>query len=252
MASLRDTMNVAEGAAAIGPEGHVACGDINGGMLLCPPGGEWASLRRPRGDSRVLALCFDEDSALWVAWRDGSVTEAAAAADGRWHWRREFAPRPDQPIVAAFDQAGRRLALCFRDGEVIVVRLSDLRADVAWAARPGISYYNIRALAWSPGGLLALTGAEFLLVGEPDGEPEQIRGEGAGGHAAFLDDDHLVTAKGTNVVDWAIREAGSSVPDLYVQDTITAVAVDPQEPSCSMVGTRRGRVVRYDGRGRQR
>jgi hypothetical protein len=249
VASLRDTMNVAEGAAAIGPEGHVACGDINGGMLLCPPGGEWASLRRPRGDSRVLALCFDEDSALWVAWRDGSVTEAATAADGRWHWRREFAPRPDQPIVAAFDQAGRRLALCFRDGEVAVVSLLDLRTRLAWAARSDTSYSSIQALAWSPGGLLALAGAELLLVGEPGSEPERIRGEGAGGRAAFLDDDHLVTTQGTDIADWAIREAGSSIPDPYVQDTITAVAVDPREPSRSMVGTRRGRIVQYDDRG---
>lgn len=249
VASLRGTMNVAEGAAAIGPEGDVACGDISGGVLLCPLAGEWVSLGRPRGGSRVLALCFDEASALWAAWRDGSVTEAAAAADGRWHWRREFEPRRDRPVAAAFDQAGRRLALCFPGGEVDVVHLSDLRTRPAWAPRPGISYSDIRALAWSPGGLLALTGAEFLFVGEPGGEPEQLRGEGAGGHAAFLDDDHLVTAQGTDIVDWAIREAGSSVPDPYVQDTITAVAVDPREPSCSMVGTRRGRVVRYDSRG---
>lgn len=249
LASLRETMNVAVEAAAIGPEGHVACGDSNGGVLLCPPGGGWVSLGRPRGGSRVLALCFDDDSALRAAWRDGSVTEAVAARDGRWHWRREFEPRRGRPMAAAFDQAGRRLALCFPDGEVAVLRLSDLHADVAWAALPGISYSGTQALAWSPGGLLALAGAEFLLVGEPGGEPEQLRGEGAGGRTAFLDDDHVVTAQDRDIVDWAIREAGSSVPDPYVQDTITAVAVDSREPSNSMVGTRRGRVVRYDGRG---
>jgi hypothetical protein len=244
---LRENVNASVEASAIGPEGHVACGDSNGGVLLCPPGGEWASLGRPRGGSRVLALCFDDDSTLWAVWRDGWVT-GAAAPDGRWDWRREFEPRRGRPEAAAFDQAGRRLALCFPGGEVAVVRLSDLRLRVAWP-RPGIPYSDIRALAWSPGGLLALAGAEFLLVGEPSGQPEPIRGEGAGGLAAFLDDDHLVTALGRDIVDWAVREAGSSVPDPYVQDTITAVAVDPRDPSCSLVGTRRGRIVHYDSRG---
>src|SRR5262249_26290117 len=97
--------------------------------------------------------------------------------------------------------------------------------------------------------LLGLSGTGFLLVGEPDGLPQRIRGEGAGGLIAFLDDDHLVTAEATDIVDWAIREAGSDVPDPYVQDDVTAVAIDPREPSCTMVGTGRGRVLRYDGRG---
>ena len=246
--SLRENVNAAVEAAAIGPEGHVACGDSNGGVLLCPPGGEWVSLGRPRGGSRVLALCFDDDSALWIAWRDGWVTEAVAAPAGRWDWRREFEPQRGKPAAAAFDQAGRRLALCFPDGEVAVIRLADLRPRLVWP-RPGVSYSDVRALAWSPGGLLALAGTEFLLVGEPSGQPEPIRGEGAGGLAAFLDDDHLVTALGRDIVDWAVREAGSRVPDPYVQDTITAVAVDPREPSCSLVGTRRGRIVHYDSRG---
>ena len=246
--SLRENVNAAVEAAAIGPEGHVACGDSNGGVLLCPPGGEWAGLGQPRGGSRVLALCFDDHSALWIAWRDGRVTGAVAAPDGRWQWQREFEPRRGKPAAAAFDQAGRRLALCFPDGEVAVVRLSDQRMNPAWA-RPWIPYSDVRGLAWSPGGLLALAGTDFLLVGEPGGQPEQIRGEGAGGRAAFLDNDHLVTAQDRDIVDWAVREAGSSVPDPYVQDTITAVAVDPREPSCSLAGTRRGRIVHYDSRG---
>ena len=105
------------------------------------------------------------------------------------------------------------------------------------------------ALAGSPGGLLALSGMEFLLVGEPRQPPTQIRSEGAGGLVAFLDDDHLVTAQNRDIVDWAVREAGSDVPDPYIRDTITTVAVDPRDPSYSMAGTQRGRVLRFDGRG---
>lgn len=248
LASLRESENAAVEAAAISTEGHVACGDISGRILLCPAGGGWISLGRPRGGSRALALCFDEDSTLWAAWRDGWVTEAVAASDGRWYWRRQLEPQPGKPIVAAFDQVAKQLALCFPDGEVSVIRLPDMRPGPGWT-RPDAPYREIRALAWSPGGLLALSGKEFLLVGEPGQQPEQIRGEGAGGLAAFLDDDHLVTAQGSDIVDWAVREAGSNVPDPYDRDPVTAVAMDPRDPSCSVAGTQRGRVLHYDGRG---
>lgn len=246
--SLRESANAVVGAAAISPEGHVACGDLSGGTFICPAGEGWTSLRRLQADSRVLALCFDEDSALWAVWKDSRVTKAMPSADGCWDWRHEFELQLGQPLAVAFDQGGRQFALCLPDGEVSVIGLSDMRPRRGWA-RPEAPHREVRALTWSPGGLLALSGKEFLLVGEPGKPPEQIRGEGAGGLAAFLDDDHLVTAQRTDIVDWAVREAGSDVPDPYVRDAVTAVAVDPREPSYSMAGTQRGRVLRYDSRG---
>jgi hypothetical protein len=246
---LRQSKGAPVDKAAISREGHVACGAISGPILLCPAGGDWSHLGRPQCESSALALGFDEASALWAVWKNGWVTEAVASARGTWYWRRQLEPRPGMGVVAAaFDQAGTRLALVYQGGEVIVIHLPEMRPGPGWS-RPATPYPEIRAVAWSPGGLLALSGAGFLLVGEPDGLPQRIRGEGASGLIAFLDDDHLVTAEATDIVDWAIREAGSDVPDPYVQDDITAVAIDPQEPSCTMVGTRRGRVLRYDGRG---
>lgn len=247
--SLRESVNAVVEAATISPEGDVACSDISGGLFIYVAGGGWTCLVRPRADGpRALALCFTDDSVLWAAWSDGRVTEAAAASDGRWRWRREFKPRLDAPRAAAFDQAARQLALCFDDGEVSVLGLPDMRSRPGWA-RLDVPYREVQALAWSPGGLLALSGMEFLLVGEPGQPPTQIRSEGAGGLAAFLDDDHLVTAQNRDIVDWAVREAGSDVPDPYIRDTITTVAVDPRDPSYSMAGTQRGRVLRFDGRG---
>lgn len=246
--SLRGSANAVVGVAAISREGHVACGDISGGTFICPAGGSWISLGRPRDSSHVLALCFGEDSALWAVWKDGWVTEAVSESDAHWYWRHQFEPRQGRLIAAAFDQSGQQVALCFPDGAVGIIRLSDMCLRPGWA-RPSDPYREIRALAWSPGGLLALSGKEFLLVGKPGKPPEQIRGEGAGGLVAFLDDDHLVTAERADIVDWAVREAGSDVPDPYIRDIVTAVAVDPRDPSYSMVGTRRGRVLRYDTRG---
>jgi hypothetical protein len=246
--SLRESGNAAVETAAVSQEGHVACGDNSGGILICSVGNCWISLGRPRNGIRALALCFDQDSALWAVWRDGWLSQAAAGPDGRWEWRRELSLRAAGPFAAAFDEAGRRLAVCWADGEVSVTRLPDAAPDPGWS-RPDSPYPPVRSLAWSPGGLLALSTNEFLLVGEPGRAPEQIRGEEAGGLIAFLDDDHLVTAREEEITDWAVREAGSQVPDPYRRDAITAVALDPRDPSCSLVGTRRGRVLRYDGRG---
>jgi hypothetical protein len=249
VASLRESENAAVEAAAISPEGHVACGDSSGRILLCPAGGGWEDLKQPRDGIRALALCFDEESTLWAAWRDGWVTKALATPNGRWQWRRRLRPQQQgKPVAAAFDGTGTHVALCYPNSEVTVIRLNDMRPRPGWGP-PDAPYPEVRALAWSPGGLLALSGKEFLIVGEPGRQPEQIHGENAGGLAAFLDDDHVVTAQGPDIVDWAIREAGSSVPDPYVRDAITAVAVDPRDPSCSMVGTQRGRILHYDGRG---
>lgn len=249
VASLRESENAAVEAAAISLEGHVACGDSLGRILLCPAGGGWADLGRPRDGIRALALCFDEESTLWAVWRDGWVTRAMDTPSGRWHWRQRISPQqPGRLVTAAFDGTGTNLALCHPNGEVNVIRLDDTCPRPGWDPLH-MPHPEVRALAWSPGGLLALSGKEFLIVGEPGRRPEQIYGENAGGLAAFLDDDHVVTAQGADIVDWAIREAGSSVPDPYLRDAITAVAVDPRDPSFSMVGTQRGRVLRYDSRG---
>jgi hypothetical protein len=249
VASLRENENAAVETASISPEGHVACGDSSGRILLCPAGGDWEDLGQPREGIRTIALCFDEESTLWAAWRDGWVTKALATPNGRWQWQRRLRPQQQgKPVAAAFDGTGTHVALCYPSGEVTVIHLNDMRPRPGWGP-PDAPYPEIRALAWSPGGLLALSGREFLIVGEPGRQPEQIHGENAGGLAAFLDDDHVVTAQGADIVDWAIREAGSSVPDPYVSDAVTAVAVDPRDPSCSMVGTQRGRILYYDGRG---
>jgi len=248
--SLREHANAVVAVAAISLEGHVVCGDNSGRILLCPASGGWIQLRSPRdGKTAILALSFDEASAIWVAWKDGWVTEAVATPQGDWVWRRKFPLSTGRrAAAAAFDRAGRRLAVAYPDGEVSVVRLPGLQPDPGWA-RPDVPGLEIRAVAWSPSGLLALSGTETLFVGEPGGRPELIRGEGTSGLVAFLDDDHLVTAEGNEIFDWAVREAGSDVPDPYVQDAITAVAIDPRNPSCTMAGTRRGRLLRYDAQG---
>jgi hypothetical protein len=247
--SLRESKNAAVEVTAISLEGHVACGDNSGRVLICPARGRWSQLARPRDGSRALAMCFDQESAVWVIWKDGWVSEAVTSPNGEWEWRRQFKPWPGKQVVAAaFDRSAGRLAIGYADGEASVVHLTDMRLGPGWD-RPDIPYPDIRAVAWSPGGLLALSGREALLVGEPGGQPEQIRGEGVGGLVAFPDDDHLVTAQGRDIVDWAVREAGSDIPDPYVQDAITAVAIDPRNPSCTMAGTQRGRLLHYDGRG---
>lgn len=247
--SVRGSKNAAIEVTAISPEGHVACGDNAGRILICPVRGRWSQLDRPRDGSKALALCFDQESAVWVMWKDGWVTEAVTSSNGEWEWRRQFKPWPAKQVVAAaFDRSAGRLAIGYADGEASVVHLTDMRLGPGWD-RPDVPYPDIRAVAWSPGGLLALSGTEALLVGEPGGQPQQIRGEGAGGLVAFLDDDHLVTAQGRDIVDWAVRDAGSDIPDPYVRDAITAVAIDPRNPSCTVAGTQRGRLLYYDGHG---
>jgi hypothetical protein len=254
--SLREQLNAVVEVAAIGPEGDVACGDIAGTILVCPQRGNWIQLRRPGGGNPApaLALSFDEESAVWAAWEDGLVTEIARAPRGEWQWRRTLRPRPgESALAAAFDGPGRRLAVVYRGGEVSVVDLPEMRARPAWSG-DDVPFAATPTIAWSPGGLLALSGrtlsgTERLLFGQPDQPPESIHGEGAAGRVAFLDDEHLVTAQDRDITDWAVREAGSEVPDSYLREAITAVAVDPLDPSRALAGTKHGRLLRYDDRG---
>jgi hypothetical protein len=251
-----DQLNAVATVAAIGPEGDVACGDIAGTILLCPEGGSWIQLRRPGGGhpAPTLALSFDEKSAVWAVWGDGLITEIERAPRGEWEWRRTLEPPPGKPaLAAAFDGPGRRLAVVYRGGEVSIVDLPEMRARPAWSGGD-VTFSDVPTVAWSPGGLLALSGravsgTERLVFGQPDQQPESIDGEGAAGRVAFLDDEHLVTAQERDITDWAVREAGSGVPDSYLREAITAVAVDPLDPSRALAGTKHGRLLRYDDRG---
>src|SRR4029077_589744 len=100
-------------AAAIGPNGHVACGDEEGAVLVCPPGGRWIPFSPPTGKSRVLALAFDQGDVLSAVWEDATIAESDPAAPGRWARAWSLGTGV---LASAFDQAGRLLAVAEAGG----------------------------------------------------------------------------------------------------------------------------------------
>jgi hypothetical protein len=230
-------------AAALSPSGVVACGDEVGHVFVCRPGGQWIRFSSPGDDARVLALAFRGDSALRVAWRDGWAAEATCPPSGAWAWAQRLAPAASGVRAAAFDGAGQRLAIAEAAGVVRVVIPPSGAMVQAWI-HPGV-----RSVAWSPEGLLATAGEATIRLGGLGAEPEQIRGEDAAGVVAFLGADHLVAAQGTEVVQWALREAGSDTPEFAGEDRITAVAVDPGDPGHCLAGTWQGRLLQFDSAG---
>jgi hypothetical protein len=246
----RESLNAAVKTSAISKDGDVACGDNVGGLLICPAAGSWLPSLQPPGmikGASAVALCFDAGSSVWAVWEDGSVTVTRRGPDGSWSWHRASRPRDQRVTAAAFDIPCARAAIGYADGQVTVLHLREMRAVPCWAGGD-YGLVRFRSAAWSPGGLLALSRTGNVLFGEPDQEPEQISGDGTGDRVAFLDEDHLVTAREREIVGWAIHDIGSDVPD-PLQNVITAVAVDPLDPGRTMVGTSRGGVLRYDERG---
>jgi hypothetical protein len=238
-----DQVNVAGiVAAAISPTWHVACGDERGVIRVCPPRGRWIPFPNPTRQSRVLALSFYQDRVVRAVWKDGSIAESDPDNPGRW--ARVWSLRMSSLSAAAFDHAGQRLALAEAGGVVTVAERPSGRPTRIWD-HPGV-----RAVAWSAdGSLLASSAAQTLLVGEPRSAPGRISGEGAGGGVAFIGDDHIVTAQDAEVVQWALGEAGSYLPDRLGEDVITAVTIDPVDRWRTLVGTRLGQLLSYDGDG---
>jgi hypothetical protein len=257
--SLSQAWSGGEGvtAAAIGEGRIVACGTDRGQVLVSRPGEDWISLPVPDAPdgSRVLALSFPASSTLRAVWSGGWVAESSSSWTG---WaspgpRRlelmelpELRGLPEPPErarigAAAFDEAGEQLAIVV-GGTVAVAQWPELRPRESWP------HAGAQAVAWSPDGLLASSGERRLHIGKP-GEPGSISDETAGRRVAFLSADHVVTADDLDVVQWAVREAGSEVPEADSEDVVTAIAVDPQRPRLTMAGTERGRLLRYDGRG---
>ena len=247
---LSDAWSGGEGitAAAIGEGQIVACGTDRGQVLICPPGEDWISLPAPDG-SRVLALSFPAPSTLRAVWSRGWIAESSSPWTG---WASPGPRRLELPELselpewarigaAAFDETGEHVAIVV-GGTVAVAEWAEQRLRESWP-HPGA-----RAVAWSPDGLLASSGERRLHIGKP-GEPDWISDESAGGLVAFLSTDHVVTADDLDVVQWAVREAGSEIPEADSEDIVTAIAVDPQQPRRTMAGTERGRLLRYDGRG---
>jgi hypothetical protein len=247
-------------AAAIGEGQIVACGTDWGQVLVCPPDGNWTSLPALDGNrisllapgGSVLALSFPAPSTLRAVWSGGWIAESAPPWTG-WsspgRRRLELTDSPELPEpgpigAAAFDETGWRLAI-ITGGTVAVAQWPEVHLRESW------SHPGARAVIWSTDGLLASSGGRTLRIGEPGepGEPGSISDETAGGWVAFLSADHVVTADDLDVVQWAVREAGSEVPDADSEDIVTAIAVDPRQPRCTMAGTERGRLRRYDGRG---
>jgi hypothetical protein len=229
-------------AAGISRTWHVACGDEKGVVLVCPPGGRWIPFPGPAGESRVLALSFDQNHALRAVWRNGTIAESNPASPGRWARVRSLGTTALS--AAAFDYAGRRLAVAEVGGAVRVLEPPAGPLTKSW------NHPGVRAVAWSASGsLLASSAEQTLYVGEPGTIPGQISGEGAGGGVAFLGDDHIVTAQGAEVVQWAVGEAGSYLSDRLGEDVITAVTVDPSDPWQTVAGTRIGRLLAYYGDG---
>lgn len=235
-------------ATAISPAGFVACGDNEGRVWICPPDGDWIDFPGP-DDSTVLALSFRGNDTIQAVWQGGWTAESGAPHTGDWMMpgpRKLQTAHSSAPIsAAAFDETGERLAIAIAAaGEVSVFHLPTAESPLTWD-HPGA-----RDVAWSPAGLLASSGEKTLLVGEPGRtDPVPIRDESAGGLVAFLGADHIVTAKGPAVVQWAVREAGSDVPNAEGEDEITAIAVDPWDRGHVIAGTRRGHLLRYDSRG---
>lgn len=232
-------------AAAIGEGQIVACGTDRGQVLVCPSDGDWISLPAP-DESSVLALSFPAPSTLRAVWSGGWIAESSPSWTG---WaspgprRLELTELPESGRIgaAAFDETGEQLAIIV-GGTVAVAQWPEVRLRESW------SHPGARAVAWSPDGLLASSGDWTLHLGEPR-EPGSISDETAGGLVAFLSADHVMTADDLDVVQWAVREAGSEVPEADSEDIVTAIAVDPQQPRCTMAGTERGWLLRYDGRG---
>jgi hypothetical protein len=232
-------------AAAISLSGLVACGDEVGHVFIyLADGGPWIPFPRPGAEARVLALTFCGESGLRAIWRNGWITGAEGPPSGVWAWQHRLPPAGAPAIVAAaFDAAGKRLAIAQPTGAVGVIDPATARAA------PGWDHPGVRSVAWSPDGLLASAAEDGVLIGEPGADPGHISSEDATGMVAFLDSDHLVAVHGAEVVQWAVREAGSDVPRLTGEDRVTAVAVDPRDPGRNMAGTWQGRVLCYDGAG---
>jgi CHAT domain len=229
-------------SAAIGPSRHVACGDERGVIRVCAPGGHWISFPNPTRQSRVLTLSFYQDHVVRAVWKDGTVAESDPDTPGRWSSVRSVVT--SGLVAAAFDHAGQRLALAEAGGAVSVAERPSQLPTKSWDHR------GVQDVAWSAdGSLLASSAEQTLLVGEPGTVPGQISGEGAGGGVAFLGDDHAVCAQGAEVVQWALGEAGSYLVDRRGEDVITAVTIDPVDRWRTMVGTKSGQLLSYDGDG---
>ncbi|GAA3237782.1 CHAT domain-containing protein [Actinocorallia longicatena] len=213
-------------ASAVSEDGLVACGN-EGGTVRLWDGLRWADLESPRG-SPIIALSFVGEDVLTMAAADG--TRGSWLLKGEPVWRTE-PPVPGPLSAAAFDAAGR-LAFA-RDGGV----------EVAGEAEPVWRHASVRFLAWSPAGVLASSGRDVIRVGRPGEPPAEITG---GGPVAFLDDRHLVTASGSEVVQWDLAGQGSHEA---VTDRITALAVSPRHRWKAAAGTDTGALVEFDGHG---
>jgi hypothetical protein len=241
-------------AVAISPDGYVACGDINGGVWIHEGTGDWGGLdveqpRSSRATVAVRALAFLGNTQLTAVWENGLIATAKLPARGRWAAQEPRLLRGIKSldasgslIAAAIDPVAGRLAVACHD-VVYLAGVGETEVTQAWP-HPGVT-----DLAWSPEGLLASSGGDLIYLGEPfapGAPPLPIAGDGVGGPVAFLDADHLVTALGTDIAQWAVREAGSFHPDSRFEEDVTAVALDPATPSRVLAGTKHGRLLSYD------
>ncbi|MGW3060195.1 CHAT domain-containing protein [Streptomyces goshikiensis] len=236
-------------AAVIGPRGWVGCGDELGRVLVYRTGMDgWLPLPSSAStDGQVMALAFRGDKTLRAVWGDGTAAEwtsgdLGADAAGAW---RTLAPATAWLAAAAWDEDGERLAVATVGGDVRVLG----------AEGPAWSHLGARAVAWSFDGRLASASRDRVLVGEPGEEASEDRltGDDMVEHLAFLGSRHLITTRGTEVVQWDLSHTGSELPvrgvpvALLGGDVVTAVAA--AERGRAAAGTALGHLREYDGRG---
>jgi hypothetical protein len=222
--------------SAICTDGSVVCFGQEDGRVFVWRGDstEWTPLVRRR--SRVLAVGLDA-GVVRAVWADGVL--ATADSDLGWVDERVLGANV---VSAAFDGTGRRVA--YATGGERSVRLAG-RDDPVWTHSRGIS-----CLTWSPGGFLASAASDRTIrAGLPGGRPVSINAEGDVAVLAFAGDGHLISADRDRLVQWDLSLTGSDDPTFAANDRITAVALDIADRGYCVVGTRYGRLQRYDARG---